>query len=89
METGVTVMETRILVIEDENEIADYLVRGLREEGFTVERAADGERLLRSQPVTGITLYQIGHFTEGTGLTLIDNGQARPLPPLGYVHAFG
>jgi two-component system, OmpR family, copper resistance phosphate regulon response regulator CusR len=33
----------RILVIEDENEIADFLVRGLREEGFTVERAADGE----------------------------------------------
>src|SRR5262249_48725520 len=36
-------MGIRILVIEDENEIADFLVRGLREEGFTVERAADGE----------------------------------------------
>jgi two-component system, OmpR family, copper resistance phosphate regulon response regulator CusR len=36
-------MGVRILVIEDENEIADFLVRGLREEGFTVERAADGE----------------------------------------------
>ncbi len=36
-------MGIRLLVIEDENEIADYLVRGLREEGFTVERAADGE----------------------------------------------
>jgi len=35
-------MGVRILVIEDENEIADFLVRGLREEGFTVERAADG-----------------------------------------------
>jgi two-component system copper resistance phosphate regulon response regulator CusR len=35
-------MGIRILVIEDENEIADFLVRGLREEGFTVERAADG-----------------------------------------------
>lgn len=32
----------RLLVVEDENEIADFLVRGLREEGFTVERAADG-----------------------------------------------
>lgn len=35
-------MGVRILVIEDENEIADFLIRGLREEGFTVERAADG-----------------------------------------------
>jgi CheY-like chemotaxis protein len=36
-------MGMRILVIEDEDEIADFLVRGLREEGFGVERAADGE----------------------------------------------
>jgi two-component system copper resistance phosphate regulon response regulator CusR len=36
-------MGLRILVIEDEDEIADFLVRGLREEGFTVQRAADGE----------------------------------------------
>jgi two-component system copper resistance phosphate regulon response regulator CusR len=36
-------MGVRILVIEDEDEIADFLVRGLREEGFTVERAADGK----------------------------------------------
>jgi len=36
-------MGFRILVVEDEDEIADFLVRGLREEGFSVERAADGE----------------------------------------------
>lgn len=35
-------MGVRILVIEDEDEIADFLIRGLREEGFTVERATDG-----------------------------------------------
>ena len=35
-------MGIRILVIEDEDAIADFLVRGLREEGFAVERAADG-----------------------------------------------
>jgi two-component system copper resistance phosphate regulon response regulator CusR len=35
-------MSVRILVVEDEAEIADFLVRGLREEGFTVEHAADG-----------------------------------------------
>jgi two-component system copper resistance phosphate regulon response regulator CusR len=36
-------MGIRILVVEDEDEIADFLVRGLREEGFTVEHAHDGE----------------------------------------------
>src|SRR5580692_10967428 len=36
-------MGIRLLVIEDEDQIADFLVRGLREEGYVVERAATGE----------------------------------------------
>src|SRR5690348_7803717 len=36
-------MGIRILVVEDEDPIADFVVRGLREEGYTVERAADGD----------------------------------------------
>jgi two-component system copper resistance phosphate regulon response regulator CusR len=36
-------MGLRLLVIEDEDQIADFLVRGLREEGHVVERAATGE----------------------------------------------
>lgn len=36
-------MGIRVLVVEDETEIADFLIRGLREEGFTVEHAADGQ----------------------------------------------
>ncbi|QEH33367.1 Transcriptional regulatory protein CusR [Aquisphaera giovannonii] len=46
-------MGIRVLVVEDEENIADYLVRGLREEGFTVEHAADGVeggKALRSGP---------------------------------------
>jgi two-component system, OmpR family, copper resistance phosphate regulon response regulator CusR len=35
-------MGIRVLLIEDEANIADYLVRGLREEGFAVEHRADG-----------------------------------------------
>ena len=31
-----------MLLIEDEAEIADFIVRGLREEGFTTELATDG-----------------------------------------------
>ena len=36
-------MGIRILVVEDEATIADSIVRGLREEGFTVEHEADGQ----------------------------------------------
>jgi two-component system copper resistance phosphate regulon response regulator CusR len=36
-------MGVRILVIEDEDAIAEFVVQGLREEGFTVERAKDGD----------------------------------------------
>jgi two-component system copper resistance phosphate regulon response regulator CusR len=34
-------MSMRILIVEDEAELADFVVRGLREEGFTVVHAAD------------------------------------------------
>jgi two-component system copper resistance phosphate regulon response regulator CusR len=36
-------MGIRVLVVEDDEEISDFVVRGLREEGFTVERAATGD----------------------------------------------
>lgn len=36
-------MGIRILLIEDEQAIGDFVVRGLREEGFTVEWATDGD----------------------------------------------
>ena len=36
-------MGIRVLLVEDEPPMADFLLRGLREEGFTVEYAADGE----------------------------------------------
>ena len=36
----------RILVVEDDAKLADMLVRSLREQGYAVDRAADGERAL-------------------------------------------
>ena len=33
----------RILVIEDDASVLDYIGRGLRESGFTVDHAADGQ----------------------------------------------
>lgn len=35
-------MAGRILLVEDDAQIADYIARGLDEEGFTVDRAANG-----------------------------------------------
>jgi DNA-binding response OmpR family regulator len=35
-----------ILIVEDEQRVADFLCRGLRAEGWTVERAPDGETAL-------------------------------------------
>jgi two-component system, OmpR family, response regulator len=35
-------MSRRVLVVEDDADTADYILKGLREEGFTVEHAADG-----------------------------------------------
>jgi two-component system, OmpR family, copper resistance phosphate regulon response regulator CusR len=36
-------MSGKILLVEDDAEIADFVVRGLREEGLSVVRAADGD----------------------------------------------
>ena len=36
-------MSIRILAIEDEKPIADFLIRGLTEEGYQVEHASDGQ----------------------------------------------
>lgn len=41
--------EMRILVIEDDASVQEYIVRGLRESGFTVDQACDGKQgLLRA-----------------------------------------
>jgi thiamine-monophosphate kinase len=47
---------------------------------------ADGERLLRSQPVPGVTLHHVGECLDGAGLWLEEEGRRRALPPTGYVH---
>ena len=52
---------------------------------FTVS-AADGERLVREQPVPGVTLARIGEVVE-TGYWLEQGGARVPLEPRGYEHA--
>jgi two-component system, OmpR family, copper resistance phosphate regulon response regulator CusR len=41
-------VSVRVLLVEDEPAIADFVVRGLREEGFVVDHAADGPAGLRA-----------------------------------------
>ncbi len=53
---------------------------------FTVS-GPDGERLLREQPVTGVTLCRIGEIT-GAGYWLEEAGKREVLEPRGYDHAF-
>jgi thiamine-monophosphate kinase len=52
---------------------------------FTVS-PGDGERLLREQPVAGVTLVRIGEILE-TGYWLEQAGRRTPLEPRGYEHA--
>src|SRR5262245_22250782 len=51
---------------------------------FTVD-AADGERLLREQPVANVLLHQIGHVV-AEGFWLEQGGMLKKLEPSGYEH---
>lgn len=77
-------MGIRILVIEDEPPIADFLVRGLREEGFTVEHAADGESAWFALQSGGWDVVLLDWWLPGVdGLMLLrryrQTGQTTPL----------
>ena len=45
----------------------------------------DAERLLRDQPVEGITLVKVGECID-SGLWIEEAGTRRPLSPAGWVH---
>jgi two-component system copper resistance phosphate regulon response regulator CusR len=65
-------MGYRILVIEDEAEIADFVVRGLREEGFLVDRAANGEDGWHQMKTATWDAILLDWWLPGTdGLTLL------------------
>jgi thiamine-monophosphate kinase len=49
---------------------------------------AEAERLLREQPIAGVTLVKVGQCHAGNGLFLDEGGQRRPLAPRGYEHPF-
>jgi len=82
-------MDMKVLVVEDEEQIADFLVRGLREEGFIVDHAADGDRgwaALKSQSWDVVVL---DWWLPGTdGMTLLRRfRQAGHLTPVLFLTA--
>jgi two-component system copper resistance phosphate regulon response regulator CusR len=58
-------MGFRILVVEDEPELADFVARGLREDGFAVEHAADGERAWEALQVSPWDLIVLDWWLPG------------------------
>jgi thiamine-monophosphate kinase len=54
---------------------------------FAVD-AADGQRLLKTQPIAGITLSHVGVFVEAAGLFIEDHAARRKFQPTGYLHSF-
>ncbi len=65
-------MGIRVLVIEDEPGIADFVARGLREEGFTVEHAADGDAGRHALAAGTWDVVLLDWWLPGTdGLTLL------------------
>ena len=63
----------RALVVEDDATIADFVARGLREAGFTVDHASDGERGLRAalQSPYDVAIVDV-MLPHRDGLSLID-----------------
>jgi two-component system OmpR family response regulator len=64
----------RVLVIEDDREAADYLAKGLRESGYTVDHAADGKDglfLALSEPYDVMIVDRM--LPGPDGLTIVDS----------------
>jgi two-component system copper resistance phosphate regulon response regulator CusR len=77
-------MGVRVLVVEDDNGIADYLVRGLREDGYTVERAAVGTEAWHYLKTRPWDVVPLDWWLPGSdGLTLLKRlRQADPQTPV-------
>jgi two-component system copper resistance phosphate regulon response regulator CusR len=65
-------MSIRILIVEDEPELADFIVRGLREEGFAAEHAADAEMAWAAMQFGSWDLIVLDWWLPGEdGLTML------------------
>ena len=73
----------RVLVIEDDARMVDYLVKGLKESGFVVDHAADGREglfLAASEPYDVLIVDRMLPRLDGLGViaTLRAAGKTAP-----------
>ena len=67
----------RVLIIEDENNVADYVAKGLKESGFKVDRAEDGKQgLVMATTETYDALVVDRMLPHVDGLTIIQTLRA-------------
>ena len=72
----------RILVVEDEKRIADFLNRGLESAGYTVELAADGQTALDKIHQTDYDLLILDlMLPDMDGLTVLEKARNRKVSP--------
>ncbi len=68
----------RILLVEDDETIAEFIIRGLKEAGFAVDRAADGESGLARAVTEPYDVAIVDLMLPGRdGLSVIDTIRAR------------
>src|SRR6185437_15811249 len=65
-------MSRRILVVEDDADTAEYILKGLREDGYTVEHVADGRDGLYMATASSFDAIVMDRMVPGMdGLTVI------------------
>ena len=74
----------RVLIVEDDRQAADYLAKGLREQGYVVDHAADGKQGLHLAMTESYDTLVIDRMLPGLdGLSLIqslrDNDKRTPV----------
>lgn len=81
----------RILVIEDDREAAHYMAKGLRETGYAVDHAADGEEGLALAEGGGYDALVVDRMLPGLdGLTLVSRLRAAgDQTPILFLSALG
>ena len=78
-------MNMKILVVEDDAEAANYLIKGLRESGHVVDHAADGERGLEMALSSAYDVSVIDRMLprrDGLSLIAAVRAEGRELPIL-------
>jgi len=86
-----TDLPMRILVIEDDRDAADYLIKGLRESGYSVDHAADGREGLSLALSESYDAMIVDRMLPGPdGLSIVEMVRKANIPtPVLFLSALG